>query len=180
MYVETHSKEASDMPHELMIKRPKECSGPERSAFIALAGKSNEVDPNDLESGFDRARFVLWTQDEKGVAGVAALKIPRQSYWEGVFEKSESGLSHAEFPLEFGYLYVEEDRRKKGLGHMLIQRTLILAGSEGIFATTREKNTRVHSRLIEQGFQQAGSPYKSKRGDFNLLLFVRTGGKVSA
>jgi len=112
-----------------------------------------------------------------GLAGVAALKVPRKSYWEGVFEKSKSGLSRADYPLEFGYLYVEEDRRKKGFGRMLIERTLALAGSEGVFATTREENTKVHPRLVEQGFQQSGSPYKSRRGKFNLLLFVRSRGE---
>jgi GNAT superfamily N-acetyltransferase len=116
---------------------------------------------------------VLWVTDGRGLVGVSALKNPRQSYSERVFAKSRSGLRYADYSLEFGYLYVEEDRRGCGYGSALTEGALILAGNAGVFATTREANTEVHPRLVKQGFEQIGVPYESKRGDFNLLLFVR-------
>lgn len=168
------------MQHEIAIRSPERCSKEERAAFIALAGKSNEVEPQDLESGFDRARFVLWTNDARVLTGVSALKIPRQSYREGVFTKAKSALNHGDYPLEFGYLYVEEDRRKNGYGRVLVKKALSLAGKDGVFATTREANKDFHPFLVDQGFVLVGEPYKSKRGEFNLLLFVRAGTKEVA
>src|SRR5690349_9800426 len=135
------------MQHEPEIKRPELCSKDERNAFIAVAQKSNEVELDDLESGFDRASLVLWTSDARGLTGVAALKIPRQSYWEGVFTKAKSGLAYQEYPFEFGYLYVEADRRDEGYGRALMQKTLSLAGDKGVFATTREPNLDFHPFL---------------------------------
>lgn len=146
------------MPHEPTIRSPEQCSREERA---------------DLESGFDRARHVLWTSDKRGLTGVAALKVPRKNYWTRVFADTSSGLLYREYPFEFGYLYVEEDRRDEGYRRALIQKTLSLAGGSGVFATTRETNTDFHPFLLKQGFKRIGQPYKSKRGDFNLLLFVR-------
>jgi GNAT superfamily N-acetyltransferase len=166
------------MPHEPTIKSPVHCSIEERAAFLAVAEKGNEIDRVDLEGGFDRARHVLWMSDPRGLTGVAALKIPRQSYWQRVFADTKSGLAYQEYPFEFGYLYVEQDRRGKGYGSALVLKALSLAGNEGVFATTREDNTDVHPCLLKGGFRQIGQPYSSKRGDFRLLLFVRPGAKT--
>ncbi len=163
------------MRTEPIICEPNKCSKQERAAFIAVAEKSGEVERPDLESGFDRARFVLWASDARGLTGVAALKVPRKSYWQRVFTETNCGLSHQDYPLEFGYLYVETDRRDQGYGRALVQHTLNLAASEGVFATTREANADFHPFLVKQGFERVGQPYKSTRGNFRLLLFVRAG-----
>lgn len=162
------------MPHEPTIRTPQQCSKEDRDAFLEIAEKSNEVDRADLESGFDRAQHVLWTSDARGLTGVAALKIPRESYRRRVFADTKSGLAYQEYPFEFGYLYVSEDRRENGYGSALVLRTLSLAGNRGVFATTREDNKDFHPFLLKQGFKQVGISYKSKRSDFYLLLFVRT------
>lgn len=163
------------MAHEPTVKTPAECSTNERTAFLAMAEKSGEVDRADLEIGFDRARYVLWTSDRQGLTGVSALKLPRDNYWQRVFADTGSGLSYREFPVEFGYLYVEKDRRENGYGSALVLRTLHLAENQGVFATTREDNKDFHPFLVKQSFKQVGHAYKSKRGDFRLLLFVRPG-----
>ncbi|MGH8251709.1 MAG: GNAT family N-acetyltransferase [Steroidobacteraceae bacterium] len=163
------------MHHDVVIRTPEHCSEEERVAFIALAERSAEVRRPDLESGFDRARFLLWTNDARGLTGVSALKIPRSSYRERVFAEAKCNLHCQDYPLEFGYLYVEEDRRDQGYGTTLVDRTLQLAESDGVFATTRETNEVFHPFLTKRGFVRAGERCKSKRGDFWLLLFVRSG-----
>lgn len=167
------------MQHLPTIRSPEQCSKEERTAFLAVAEKSNEVERADLERGFDRARHVLWTSDARGLTGVVALKIPRQSYWQRVFADTKCGLPCEEYPFEFGYLYVEKDRRENGYGSALVLKTLSLAENQGVFATTREDNEEFHPFLLKQGFKQVGQPYNSKRGDFRLLLFVRPGTKAS-
>lgn len=52
---------------------------------------------------------------------------------------------------------------------------LLAAGSDGVFATTREDNERMQKTLKRYGFVQAGKPYKPERDKVWLKLFVREG-----
>jgi hypothetical protein len=80
------------MPREPTIKSPEQCSKEERAAFVAVTEKSNEVDRDDLESGFDRARHVLWTSDARGLAGVAASKVLAKAIGNGFSQRQRAGF----------------------------------------------------------------------------------------
>lgn len=158
---------------EIIVRKPKDCAENQLVGLIELADKSGEVDRHSLESGIRaRARDLLWVEDEQDILAMAVLKLPNRGYRHGVFEKSMTVKRSEEYPLELGYIYVEDAMRGQGVATALTERALCLANGKGIFATTREQNKKIQYVLEKTGFSRAGKPYPSERGDFNLLLHV--------
>lgn len=155
----------------IVIRSPEECSPADRAAFSILAAKGEEVDPEDIKRGTERAAALLWICGDAGLVAVAAVKRPFDSYKRGVFDRAGVPKEAPKFALEFGYLFVEEAHRGRGYGPSLVQKAIELKGREPIYATTRSDNIRMQEILRENDFVTIGSDYPSKR-DLSRLLRV--------
>ncbi len=82
-----------------------------------------------------------------------------------------------DFPLEFGYLCVEETQQGNGYGPALVEKSIQCRRAEGIFATVRVDNDRMHKILPANGFALTGVDYTSQRDPLRRLrLFIRHAG----
>jgi GNAT superfamily N-acetyltransferase len=159
----------SDNP---IIRSPSECTDAEIEAFVNLASDGGEVRSADLERGARRAEFLLWIEGDCLPRAVAALKIPFDSYREGVFEKARSPLYSAGYPLEFGYAFTNPQHRRRGLGRALARASMKCAEGRGVYATVRSDNDAMRALLRELGFAPSGSDYPSVNRSVSLSLFV--------
>jgi GNAT superfamily N-acetyltransferase len=166
------------MQNNIVSRTGAECTQDELAAFVTVAAKGEEVERADIERGAQRAAFLLWRAENGEPYAVAALKSPFNSYKERVFRKAGVPEEHEKYVLELGYIYVEKSRRRNGHGPALVQRAMELCKQQGVYATTRADNKRMHEILTEHGFSSLGSAYKSERSESTarLLLFVRPGG----
>jgi len=56
---------------------------------------------------------------------------------------------------------------------MVSREALSKSNGRGVFATSRSDNIVMHATLRRLGFAPAGTPYRSRRGDQELQLFLR-------
>src|SRR5262249_17041422 len=143
---------------------PHLCTEAEIEGFIDCAAQGDEVDRGDIETGARRARALLWIAEGSALAGVAALKIPRDSYRRRVFSDTKSGLDWRLFGLELGYLFVVPGKQDRGYGRALLDETVSLANGRAVFATTRIDNNKMHRALPKRGFTRIEKTYTSTDG----------------
>jgi len=162
--------------HPVVARSHAQCSAAEIVAFVSLAKIGGEVSARDIGRGVKRAKYILWIDDDDiAPCAVAALKNPFQDCRENVFRKAKSPLRPADYPLEFGYAFTDERRRRCGHGRALIRRALELAQRLGIYASVRSDNNAMRTILEENGFRRSGGEYASSQRDTSLVLFVRAG-----
>lgn len=162
--------------HQVVARNPARCSAAEIEAFVSLAKIGGEVPTRDIERGVSRAKYILWIDDDDITpCVVAALKNPLQDYRGSVFRKAKSPLRPADYPLEFGYAFTDERRRRRGHGRALMRKALELAQRQGIYATVRYDNNAMRKFLEENGFCRSGGEYASSQRDTPLVLFVGAG-----
>ena len=111
----------------------------------------------------------------KNLQAIAALKNPATEYREKVSKQAGIELDASDFPYELGWIYVAPPARGLGYSGELVRAAVARANGQGIFATSREDNTPMHRALLKFGFGRVGNPYKSDRGDYNLVVFTRPG-----
>lgn len=159
--------------HEIVTKRPSECTANEFKKIVALVREGGEVTAGGLE---DRARqaevFALLTSNEE-IVGIAALKNPNAAYRDYVSRSSGASLVNSSLPYELGWVYVSPPHRGAGYGHELCLRLMTSNGLVGLFATSNTENASMHRVLFKLGFGLAGSPYRSRRGDHQLQVFIK-------
>lgn len=155
---------------------PGECSHEQLLAFATVAAKGEEVKPPDIKSGAERAAFLLWIGRHPDLAAVAALKRPYENYKRRVFKKAGVYEKCGEYDLEFGYLFVAVNQRRKGYGRLLARKCVVLAEDRALYATTRANNGAMQAILEELGFSTLGSDYTSERNaSLRLRLFAWPG-----
>lgn len=158
----------------IVVRSPDKCSTEERAILVALVVKGGEVKERYAVQGVDHADTLLWLQDEKGVYGVAAIKNPTDHHRMGVFEKAGVAGRSSEVALEFGYAFVEEDRRGNGDGRALMIAAMEALGSRAAFATARVANDKITRILARNNFEIVGREYPSDEDPLRFLrLFVR-------
>ena len=160
--------------------RPSECSEEQLDAFESLVILGGEV-PGEKLGRWIRAAEWLGFQtetDEDGndrIVGVGALKNPNLDYKLKVFgrTKADAPDDPHDYRFELGWFYILEDYRHQGISKKLRNVLLRRAGTAGIYATSKENNVYMHLCLQSRAFVRTGCPYRSDRGNFNLVLFVR-------
>ena len=158
---------------ELLVKSPSECSKIEIAAFIAFVRTGGEVSIPGLAERIRSAAVLVYARVDGLVIGAAALKQPKASYRRRVSSASETPLSVAEFPYEFGWVYVSPEWRGKGMSLLLSQTAIAASKGACMFATSRTDNTAMHRSLTKVGFVAVGNPFVSGRGKHSLQVFVR-------
>jgi GNAT superfamily N-acetyltransferase len=158
----------------LEIRKPAECTKTEKENFAALVNESDEVDPDRLAERIERAESLAFYYLNDRLVAVGALKNRKPEYRRKVFAKAGSDNEPEDFPLELGWLYTAKEARGKGLAKNIIAALIENAAGDRIFATTRSNNLPIHKLFEKTGFRRSGTSYGSGRGDYSLVLYVRT------
>jgi GNAT superfamily N-acetyltransferase len=160
---------------EVVAVEPSACAAKALDEFRALVLAGGEVTAQGLEDRIRSAVKLIFLNVCCCLSGVAALKRPEQGHRKHISEKSRISLLEAEYPFELGWVFVMPSARGRGFSRDLTQAALTAAGTAGVFATSRTDNIAMHKALLKFGFQSAGEPYQSERGDYKLQLFLRPG-----
>jgi len=181
MWAQRQSEAGPDSPRSkgidlltVAIGSPLECSNSDLATFESLVRKGDEVDPVGLQQRIRAAAHVALISTDAGqVIGIAALKRRAAEYRQKIFTRAGTGLAPTEGELELGWIFIEEEYRRKGLSRMLVEALLNAAGNLDVYATTREENIAMRRTLASFRFDPTGEPYASKNGDYALILYSR-------
>lgn len=150
---------------------PEECSPGELAQFVELVRAGGEVANKGLEDRIRGAASLIFL---KNLQAIAALKNPSAAYREKVSRMAAIPLEAADYPYELGWVFVTPSARGLGYSRDLVRAAVEQAHNAGIFATSRENNEPMHRALAKFGFKKVGVPYKSDRGNYNLIVLTRT------
>ena len=129
------------MSFDLIEKRPADCTDSELRAFCDLVKLGDEVDPHGLEGRVRSAWLLAFGSVDGRLAAVAGIKRPNENYRAGVFQKSGSKLAPKDFPVELGWLMVDEQFRRKGYGRRVTDGLLGSLG-QNVYTTSRSTMSR--------------------------------------
>ena len=135
--------------------------------------EGDEVDPGGLRNRLMSARALVLLRDAEKLAAVAALKSPVRAYRTRVLESAGVEIAVAHYPFELGWVYVYEFARGRKYSQAVSREALSKSEGTGVFATSRADNVAMHATLRRLGFEPAGTPYRSRRADQKLQLFLR-------
>lgn len=158
-------------------KSPGEFSSKEIDEFQQAVMAGGEVDPGGLRDRLMSARTLVLLRDAEklaAVAAVAALKSPALAYRTRVSESAGVEIAPAHYPFELGWVYVYPFARGRKYSHAVSLEALRQSAGKGVFATSRADNGAMHATLQRLGFEPAGMPYRSRRANQELVLFLRT------
>lgn len=156
----------------------------DRESFATLVAAGGAVKIDRVREGIQHHGVKLVVAKIGGkMIGCAALKSPADGY-RAAFQtgKARYALPKDVYPHEVGYVAVHPDHERQGWGSRLCEMAMLLAGDDGVFATTGTASmlTRVLPRL---GFKWVGVVWKGlpnhndkKRPDLHLLVRPRIGG----
>jgi GNAT superfamily N-acetyltransferase len=153
------------------VKTPSECSLAELDTFQKLVVEGGEVTPHGLRQRIEQAAALVFVNDSQCCVAVGAIKMPNQSYKEGVFAKAGVADKSNDFNYELGWLYVTPPARGKGVGHNLMHAITSYLGNSSCYATTRENNDPMHHLFSQYNFSRYGKAYQSNNG-YYLGLFA--------
>jgi predicted GNAT family N-acyltransferase len=153
-------------------KRPIDCTKHELAEFEALVLEGGEVDPVGLTGRILGAKFLVFARRNEQLIGVAAIKKPGNKYRQKTGVKAQFELPGEAWPFELGWVFIQDDRRGKGLSYDIVDCALD-DFNDPIFATTRADNLGMHKPLLAAKFEQAGDCYPSDSRACWMLLFVR-------
>lgn len=158
-----------------MQKQPSRCSKHELDAFEDMVKRGGEVPAEGLRKRIERAEWLVFLYAENDVlAGIAALKRPKDTYKNKVFRKAKATEKPADYGLEAGWVFVDEGFRGNGYSRHLLEAVLKLAGDSPVFATTREDNDPMRRTTSHCGMKECGGAYASDRGEGQHTLVLYT------
>ena len=159
--------------HEIVTKQPGECTASEFKKILALVIAGGEVAAGGLENRARQAELFALLSSNKEIVGIAALKNPAAAYRAYVSTASGASLVRSSLPYELGWVYVSPQYRGVGYAQELCLRLINSAGPFGLFATSNTENASMHHVLFKLGFVGAGTPYRSRRGEHQLQVFIK-------
>lgn len=154
---------------DLKIDSPRNISRDTIYSLADLIAQGGEVGMDLVQRNLENSPAIAWVESDNEPVAVGVLKNPVNSYKQKVFQSAGKPELANRYNLELGYIYVDPDFRNQGLASSIVD----ALARENIYATTRENNPKMISILKTAGFRQAGDPYPSARGNYNILLWVR-------
>jgi len=162
-----------DTSSVVVAKPPSFFSEGELQDFISMVRAGGEVGGKSLEDNVRGAERLVSVRRGECLVGVAALKRPRDDYRQDTQTKSGVDLAKTSFPFEFGYLFVLPSARRMGYAKKLSAAALAETEDIGVFATVRTSNKEMLAFIPTLGFAKRGKPYASRRGRYQLQVFVK-------
>lgn len=163
------------MAFTLESNLPRYFSFEELTEFRQAILEGGEVDADGLRDRILSARALVLLREAEKLAATAALKVPVPTYRARVSESAGVELAVAQYPFELGWVYVYPFARGRKYSHEASREALSRRDGRGVFATSRTDNVAMHATLRRLGFGSTGAPYRSRRGDRELQLFLRPG-----
>jgi predicted GNAT family N-acyltransferase len=158
--------------YELKFGRPADFAAQERSEFAVLVKSEGEVIEEGLDGRISEAEVLVFLRSANALIGIAALKNPRATYRQRVARKAQIPLGDKEYPLELGWVVVDESMRRQGHSRTLTECAMRQLSDRGVFATSRKE--AMYRTLKRFQFVEAAE-YPSDRGDYQIRLFLRKG-----
>jgi GNAT superfamily N-acetyltransferase len=155
------------------VAPPEEFSSAHLDQFEALVSGGGQVDLVGLRQRIFRARLLCVVDVEGECAAVGALKVPWPGYHKRQFKSAGAPGKYEAYPIEVGWVFVEDDFRRRGLGRRVVQELLGGVKRKGVFATVRSHNAPMLDLLKALGFRSLGPPYESKDHDLVLLGWTK-------
>jgi predicted GNAT family N-acyltransferase len=153
---------------------PTNCSKSELSTFRDMVLLGGEVSPHGLAGRVENAERLAFCREHDLIVGVAGLKKPSNDYRMKTGRLAQLDLSEEFWPWEFGWVFVSQEARGKGVSRRLVN-CAIDGIAEPVFATSRAANSFTHSPLRAAGFVQKGRAYVSDRHGGEMVVFQRVG-----
>lgn len=148
-----------------------------KAAIKELIEKGGQVDMDYFDGGWDRNPIVATIWNEDVLIACGALKIPGKVYKKELFEeRAKSDCPYGTIGYELGWIVTDEAYRGLGCCTNIVKMLLKYNETEtggSLYATTRQDNNSMQKILKCNGFCESGEPFKSKCGDYKLILFVR-------
>ncbi|MBC7283297.1 GNAT family N-acetyltransferase [Hoeflea sp.] len=153
----------------------------DRKAFATLVAFGGAVKVDRVRAGIQHQGAKLVIAKINGeMIGCAALKSPTEGYRAGLQKgKAQFALPEEAYPHELGYVAVLSGHEGQGWGSRLCEIVMLLAGRDGVFATTGTASmlTRILPGL---GFKWVGVVWNGeqnqkdkKKPDLHLLVRPR-------
>lgn len=138
----------------------KNITNDDKNCFVKLVVAGGAVKEGRVREGIEREGAQLFiTRCAGEIVGVAALKVPIETYWTTLTEKSGYTVTQANFPRELGYVAVSPAHSGKGIAKVLCDLAMRYAGNQGVFATTGTAQM-LTSILPKLGFRWEGKVWK--------------------
>jgi len=167
------ARSSSEPIVRVLVKSPGDCSTSEVAAFERLVIMGSEVETRGLTNRIERANKLGFAYVSRVLAGVAGVKRPSSKHRTDVFAKAATEFASMAFELEFGWVYILEPHRGKGIAGKLTRVLLKPFENLPIYATSRSDNTAMHRTLERMQFSRTGNEFLSGRRNHRLQLFVR-------
>lgn len=139
--------------------------------IVNLVVSGGEVKQHFAIPGLQRAKLIAYAMEDGKVVSTASIKVPNQSYKDGVFHKAgiddDMGVSY-----EYGYNVTSPQYRRKGYTTNL-NKIIFDHFSLPVFATVRDDNYMSAELLQRTGFVKVGKSFSSSNGDYTLSLYIK-------
>ena len=146
-----------------------EFTADEIKRFKAIVQKAGEVDISRFDSLISNDPILLMYPTSSHIEAVGALKIPNVDYKNRVFKQSQSKLNPSEFTHELGWVV----SLIQGIGNGKEVTKILSNLKSNIYATVKVEKVKMRHKLEISGFIQDGVPYKSRRGDYFIALYIK-------
>lgn len=159
----------------VLIKKPSECSEKEMNDFLEMMELYKKE--SGINHGFRdimmRAKYLAFQYVDGRLAGILAIKVPHEGHRKRVFREAGVPGLEKRFPYERGWGYLLKEYRGRGLHRVLSRKLAGKTRYMNVFVTTKKTNIPVVRVLEDAGFRRVGKPFRSRIGDYDLVLFVR-------
>ncbi|NOT42956.1 MAG: ATP-binding protein [Alphaproteobacteria bacterium] len=159
--------------YSIEVKKPAEFSSVEITAIAKLVIEGDEV-IDGIEQRLLTADLLGSIRYEMKIVGTGALKKPATTYSKRVFDKAKASVPLTDYPLELGWIFLQQEHRSMGQMQLLVRMLVEMGGEAGLFATARASNEKMQRILVKQDFVRHGESYPSNRkvGE-KIALFIR-------
>lgn len=151
-----------------IIKPPSECTEHEIKRFKEMVLQGCQVTEGGLEDLIEQAALLAFHYEGDQLAGVAAVKNPRNEYKKRVFREAGVVEQADEFNLEIGWAFTLKEYEGRHINSNLIQKLIEKSESQNMFATASTTNNRMDRILTKFGFEKTGIPYQGRTDQLQL------------
>lgn len=147
-----------------------------KSAIKELVEKGGQVCMDHFNSRWRENSIIATIWSEEKLVSCGALKIPDSNYKQRLFkERAKANFPYETINYELGWMVTEEAYRGRGFCNNIVKMLLQCdeIKEQPLYATTRQDKLSMQNILKCNGFYESGDPFKSKCGDYDLILLVR-------
>lgn len=159
------------MSMQIEVKLPNDCELAELNYFEKIVVEAGEVQAAGFRNLMLGAHRLIFLKVDGELAATGAIKVPRDTYQKGVFEKAGVSELLSKYKYEAGWIFVSKSHRRKGFSTQIVNALIEEISSHGCYATTRSDNLGMHKIFTRTNFEKLGDDYQSGNGDYNLGLF---------